>query len=265
VPKNPGCWANALDDCRGPLTGEHRISVAVWAAPKGQPNNRKSRMKRRLTFEQWNDDEQTRAVRELSLANLTERVLCDHHNGSSNDLDDEAGRFARAIEQWAATKKERDWLPKVRWNLRSYQVDGPLLERWFLKSAINGLFGETDLPIGSPDAKPGRPTAELVEMVYGRRPVAREAGAGIFLLTAVGREHRLEDEQFSLTYFDRNGTHWAGCVFSFRTLRFGVHFEARKMSPRTFDALPELRGSEILQPFNAMDSGSTNIEVRLRW
>jgi hypothetical protein len=83
--RNPGCWANALDDCRGALTAEHLISVAVWAVPEGR------------------------------------------------------------------------------------------LQRWFFKTAINNAFGG-DLPIGAPHAQPGWPTTELVEMVFGLRPIERPAG-----------------------------------------------------------------------------------------
>lgn len=40
MPRNDGCWANVLDDCRGLLTGDHTISVAVWPGVTGQQNRR---------------------------------------------------------------------------------------------------------------------------------------------------------------------------------------------------------------------------------
>lgn len=266
--KNPGCWANVLDDCEGALTGEHRISVNVWAVPEGKPETRKSREARSITYKLWDQDRGIKAQRKLTVKNLTANVLCKHHNEATSDLDIEAGRFARAIEQSREANKSREWLanvgpPFLRWNLRTYAVDGPLLERWFLKAAINNTFQATEMPIGSPTGTPGWPTRELVEMVYGVRPVPRDEGAGLFLLAAVSQKLDFSEE-FSLLYFDRNSTHVAGCVFSFRTMHFGVHFEATRLG-HIFEKVEHLRGMTLLQPFRALNTGRTNVEVRLLW
>jgi hypothetical protein len=54
------------------------------------------------------------------LRDLTAPILCRYHNNSTSDLDNEGGRFARAIESFMATNAQREWLPRVRWNLRRY-------------------------------------------------------------------------------------------------------------------------------------------------
>jgi hypothetical protein len=264
VAKNPGCWANVLDDCRGKLTGEHLLSVAVWAAPAGAPNNRKAKMGRRITV--LDTSQATR--RDVTVRNLTRHILCEHHNNSTNDLDEEGGTFARSIEQLFTADAERHKLmhpgaPRVAWQKKVFTVDGGRLERWFMKTAINHTFGR-DLPIGGPTAAPGWPTSELVEMVFGRRSVSRDVGGGLFVLAATGHKHDF-GERFELQPFDRLGQYIAGCLVGFRTLLFGVNFEPVKVQPAAFAKFQGARGTSLIQPFHAMDFDISNVELRLNW
>jgi hypothetical protein len=255
MPMTPGCWANVLDDCDGPLSAEHLISVAIFAAADGMPNNRKGRLARQVTVQGGHHlpDGQ------MPVRDLTADILCRHHNTSTSDLDEVGGRFARAIENWNTTKCERSWLRQITWNRRTYEVDGPLLERLLLKLAVNNAF-LNGLPIGGPDAQAGWPTRELVEMVYGRRPIVRPAG--LFNLSMVGQQFDFA-EKFTPIYFD-NGRYLEGCVWMFRTLIFGVQFTMEQLPARVFDRVPTLRGTARLQPFNALNS-PLNVELRLRW
>ncbi|MDQ3367224.1 MAG: hypothetical protein M3680_17510 [Myxococcota bacterium] len=141
--KNSGCWANALDHCRGSLTGEHLISVAVWAVREGQRANRKNKLRRQVRID--GDPRRAGKSHTTNVRGLTADILCEHHNNSSNALDEEGGRFARAIEDWHRANKARSWAPRLNWNRRTCTVNGPLLERWFLKTAINNAFVHGDL------------------------------------------------------------------------------------------------------------------------
>lgn len=253
--RNPGCWANVLDDCDGVLSAEHTISVAVWAGV-GERQNRKSRLGRSITVTT------PTGTRQTSVRRLTRNILCEWHNNGSNDLDTEAGRFARALDRFIATDEERARMPGFNWAPRTFEVDGPLLERWFLKSAINASFGNA-LPIGSSGGQPGWPTRELVEMVFGRREVAKPFG--LFAVVNVGNTHILE-EAFEFIPFDRNGTHIAGHLLVFRSFHFGVSFEARQVRDDFFQALPGLKGAAVLQPVRMMKSGgTTNVQLRINW
>lgn len=261
--KNPGCWANVLDDCKGPLTAEHTLSVSIWAVPEGQPNNRDSRLRRQVTMIEPSGQSTTKSVRRM-----TRDILCEHHNNSTNDLDTEGGRFARALEQLSIIDGQRRKVmhpaaPRVAWNLRSLPVNGALLERWFMKTVINHAFGRS-LPIGGDSAPPGWPTRELVEMVYGRRPVDHGAGSGLFVMAAVGDDVDI-GERFVLQPYDRENRFIAGCLVSFRTLMFGLNFEPGRIPNGAFDKLLGLRDTQIVQPFHAMNFDVTNVEVRLHW
>lgn len=254
--KVDGCWANVLDDCNGPLSAEHLVSVAIFQAMAGMPNNRAGRVNRvvQLRGHHLLPDGSYR------LEDLTANILCRHHNNITSPLDQAGGDFARALEQWGRIDRERGWL-RVNWDRRVVWVDGPRLERLTLKLAINNAFLDERLPIGGEDARPGWPTRELVEMVYGLRPITKPVG--LFLLSQVGDEHNFE-EVFSPTYFD-NGRSIEGCVWRFLTLAIGVQFTPQELPERMFDAHPPLRGLVRLDRFNALSSGPTNVELRLRW
>lgn len=106
------CWANVLDDCDGPLSAEHIISVAVWSPVPGRPNNRKGKLPRVVTV---GGAAGILEPGETTVRNLTANILCRHHNGSTNDLDEVGGRFARAIEDIDRTDHERRWAPNLNW------------------------------------------------------------------------------------------------------------------------------------------------------
>jgi len=143
----------------------------------------------------------------------------------------------------------------VNWARRTYEVSGPLLERLLLKLAINNAFRDGGLPIGGADAQPSWPTRELVEMVYGRRPIVRSAG--LFNLSRVGQKLDFA-ETFIPIYFD-NGRYREGCVWMFRTLALGVQFTPERLPARMFNKVPTIRGTTRLQPFNGMNSGIKNL------
>ncbi|MBX3157643.1 MAG: hypothetical protein KF773_16845 [Deltaproteobacteria bacterium] len=257
-----GCWANVLDNCeRRPgstddLTGEHLMSVAIFAAADGMPNNRSGRVGRVVTVRGGHH----LADGPVPVGELTADILCFHHNNSTSPLDEEGGRFVRAIENWNRVNAERGSQPPQTWPQQVFGVNGPLLERLFLKLAVNSMFGDGGLPIGGPDARAGWPTRELVEMVYGRRAVGKPAG--LFFLARVGQQMDFE-ERFVPIHFD-NGRYREGCVWIFRTLVIGVQFTPDPMPARMFDAVPALRGMTRLQPFRGINSAS-NVELRLNW
>jgi hypothetical protein len=252
-----GCWANVLDDCDGPLTGEHIVSVAVWSPVPGMPNNRKGKLPRVVTV---GGGPGLLTPGPTTVRHLTSDILCERHNNTTNDLDEVGGRFARAVEELDRVDQARRWAPNLNWAWHTIEVDGPRLQRWFLKTIINNAVGQA-LPIGA-GAAPGRPTRELVEMVYGRRPIAFPQG--LFCVARVGNQHSF-GEGFQTIFIDQNRQHLVGALLVFRTLVFGFNFETSRMPPELFDKQAELRGSSIIQPFNELNFDRTNVALRLRW
>jgi hypothetical protein len=75
--------------------------------------------------------------RSISINSLTHRNLCETHNSTLSNCDTEAGRLANAFDDASRLTHARERVRKTYWNVVRYRIDGPLLERWFLKTLIN--------------------------------------------------------------------------------------------------------------------------------
>jgi hypothetical protein len=149
VTKTEGCWASVLGDCEDPLTKEHTPSLAFWLAehPKA---NRKARKRAPIRRQGYGVE-----PGDVTANDLFDLHLCQGHNNATSELDEEAGRFSRALASFVRISVEREANPGVRWTHAQFAVDGPLVERWFMKMAINGVASQNQ-PIGHPDAERGK-------------------------------------------------------------------------------------------------------------
>jgi hypothetical protein len=111
----------------------------------------------------------------IGLSNLVAKILCKNHNSALSALDaaalDAFNVFREAIRLNQVREKLRK--PAAHWNVQQMMINGPLLERWFLKTLINLSFGG-DWPIAS--TVKGIPSRELVEVAFGKRKF--ESGGG---------------------------------------------------------------------------------------
>lgn len=137
---SPRCWAFSLGDCNGPLTGEHVVSSAVL--PR----------RIRITGLPW----ATNQDKAIGAASFVANILCRRHNGLLSTIDAEAGRVAAELRSLRSSEP-----------LDRIQLDGPLLERWVLKTAINVLFGQK-LRFGREQATLELPPPWLVAIAFGR-------------------------------------------------------------------------------------------------
>jgi hypothetical protein len=201
--------------------------------------------------------------RRRTVRQLTRPILCDFHNGATNDLDTTAGQLAHAIDEFIGERENRLRMPRMTWGARTIEVDGCMLERWFLKSIINIEF-DYDLPIGDPNERAGWPTRELVEMVFGHRPV--RPPFGLFLVDEPGRRFTLGLDEFRFSSLvGPAGTHTVCGLLEFRGLTFGVSLTDIPLALGVFDGPLGLENSRIHQPLNELNCAQTNVHVRLRW
>ncbi len=84
--------------------------------------------------------------KKVGLANLTSKVLCVAHNSALSPLDNEAVKFAEALRESFRLLQVRVSLKPRRWTKETFRIDGPRMERWFLKTLINAAY-HTDSPI----------------------------------------------------------------------------------------------------------------------
>jgi hypothetical protein len=155
-----GCWAGSLDDCYGKLSREHLVSQALF--PDGNIT---------VSGLHWCKD----GPKTVGLAALTGKILCQKHNSDLSDLDTAVKRAFEALDASMELYQARSKVITRQWAIKKFNIDGALLERWFLKTLINlGHGGQWIIGEGTHEA--GLPNDELVEIAFGRASFRSKAG-----------------------------------------------------------------------------------------
>ncbi len=198
-----GCWAAPLGDCADGISREHYISESLF---KGDDQIVVQGFK-------WCLDE----PKTIGLPNLVAKILCRRHNSSLSDLDTAALNAFNVFREAIRLQQVREKLrrPAASWNVKQMVIDGPLLERWFLKTLINLSVGG-EWPIGS-HAEIGKPSQDLVEIAFGKRDF--EHGAGMYVAARAGEQIDSMDRVNFTPMTDEKGRLTAG-RFNFRGYRF---------------------------------------------
>lgn len=166
ISSNPSCYAQRLGDCRGPVNREHVVSRtlldAVWQGDSvGSVYG--------LTFLRATPDQPA----EIGIKALTAKILCKGHNGDLSPFDFEIVKFFRAKERLVVD--EANGGPVA---YKSY-VCGDFIERWMLKTLINGLFsGNFPSPFVIGFASQ-LPRDEALQIIYRNAPVPN--GHGLYI------------------------------------------------------------------------------------
>ena len=163
------CWAAPLGNCAEKITREHVVSQCLFETQTIIVQGFK-----------WCLNEPKR----IGLANLVAKILCKRHNEELSDLDAAALNAFNVFREGIRLNQVRETLKKpICWNVKRMEIDGPLLERWFLKTLIN-LSVSGEWPIGS--GVEGSPSKELVEIAFGKRQF--EHGAGLYVAGRAGEQ-----------------------------------------------------------------------------
>src|SRR5579859_3998420 len=132
-------------------------------------------------------------------------------------------------------------------------IDALRLERWFLKTLINLSF-EGPLLIGVNGAEPGRPSRDLLSIVFGDSPFAGRAG----MYVAATVNHTIESKDLfqcaPLIHADKT---IVGALFKFRGLHAALALYPEGPGPEGFAFNPHLgpywRELALLRPFDRID------------
>jgi hypothetical protein len=100
-------------------------------------------------------------------------------------------------------------------SLKSFSVDGRLLERWFLKTLINIAWNGVRV-IGPGEHDAGTPSLDLVEAAFGRRDLPEPSG--LYLSATVGEDMVLEDRVRIIPKAE--GNNLVAAEFLFRGCKF---------------------------------------------
>jgi hypothetical protein len=158
------CWAESLGGCAGGPSGEHHISASQFTGAKTIAIQGLS----------WCRDKTI----EVGLNSLVAKHLCRGHNTSLSPVDAEAMRFKHALRDFH--------LGTLRDSVR---IDGGLVERWLLKTAINLHLADKSPAL--------QVTPPFVEMAFGQR--ATPKGQGMFVVGHLGQQLAFADGQITFT------------------------------------------------------------------
>lgn len=271
--KNPKCWARCLDDCSPKITGEHRISNRAWTledpALTGK-DARRARDRKRIYFGRGELDRDGAPLtadafyREITVGNMVVKNLCDVHNPALSDADNASGQLSDAIVGYKATMNERRG-SLLRFVPRVFDVDGPNLERWFLKTAISNLIDD-GRPIGAPTADSDAPADALVRMVFGLEPMA--LGVGMW-----GTEERdtmiRMPEEFTMQAIARPAEpqpYICACAFTFRGVRFVAGLDLlNTISDADVNCLDDWERAKLIRPLTFIENTPTAAVIRFKW
>lgn len=146
-PKPKKCYASLLGNCEGPMSKEHVISHSILK----QSN---------LQFQITN----TIVKSNTSIQNLTIKILCKKHNSEISVLDQEISKFLKILKEIADFSNSGNVYPTTK----RYQINGKLIERWFLKTLIN-LNGIHQTLFEYP-------TEQMVKIVFGQNKFLGSSG-----------------------------------------------------------------------------------------
>lgn len=225
-----GCWAAPLGDCSDKISREHLVTSALFED-----------LRVRVAGFPWCQG----GEHVIGLSSLVGKLLCSRHNNLLAPVDAHAAEvfgFFREIRRIAVV---RERLRSHIWRTVKYQANGRVLERWFLKSAINlALSGRSDLRWVVDDAPLFSPPSPLVKAAFGQADlpafmglyaVAMEGGQ-LYSSDAVEFAPLIKDDEFIV-----------GALFGFRGFRFVLSLTRQRL-PDYLDFLtfPGWRGARAI-------------------
>jgi hypothetical protein len=198
------CWASALGDCSGRISGEHVFSKGLFAGKlvtiSGSP---------------WS----LGGIKTIGVKGLESHVLCEKHNSLLSPVDVEGINAFRLLRQIDAEVGYRDDNQNGTWDVVRYAIDGNLLERWFLKTTMNIVSARGSKQKWSDDPDHIDPPANLVRAAFGQERLRKPAGLYLWAGQAIGEKVRIDD-QIHVAPVVRNGGVIVGAHFVMRGLQF---------------------------------------------
>ncbi|MFQ5482652.1 MAG: hypothetical protein ACE5ER_07825 [Nitrospinaceae bacterium] len=213
------CWASYRGDCSKKLSREHLVSKSLFESKTvlvhGFP---------------WCKEE-----KEIGLHNLVTKNLCSFHNSSLSELDKEGASAWEIIKKVNRIDNQRKRMGARRWNVVKHKINGPLLERWFLKTLFN-LSWDQPYIVGlkEDDSGSGNICPKLAKIAFGESNFLDESG--LYTGDLNGQQiHSIEEVVF--TPIIKDDKYILGGLFSFLGLNFFISLTAPPKSEKPFNGL----------------------------
>lgn len=195
------CWASILGNCSEDMSREHLISKSLFKDTV-------------VTVEglAWCVNE----PKEIGLGSLTSKVLCVKHNNALSVVDAAAAHAFDVFREMRRLGNVRRKLKPKRWRVVRPEIEGHLLERWFLKTMITLTYSGS-YSSGLPNQHIGEPTKESVEIAFGHQKF--QGKAGLYLAGSEGQSLYSSDN-VGFAPLLQHEKHVKGGLFWFRGFRF---------------------------------------------
>jgi len=168
------CWAEKYSQCKGQLSREHLVSSGVFEQKNIYVQG----------FDWCKENE-----KEVSIASLTSKILCEKHNNGLSDIDQAGINAVKIIESTLP-----QFARSVDTSKTKKYIDGHKFERWLLKIAINiSVKGINQIGVGMVDSQTGVPSAYLLAVIFGELNFTHEMG--LYFLFPNGK-HKFEAGSF---------------------------------------------------------------------
>jgi hypothetical protein len=201
------CWAACLGGCSDKASREHLVSESLF--PEGEIL---------VQGFPWCKDEPKR----IGIAGLTAKILCTRHNNDLSPVDEAGANAFNTLREVGRLGEFRLKYKPRQWRIAKFRIDGPLLERWLLKTLIN-ICCDQQYPIGRESNVAGRPTDELVRVAFGLDPFRGRAGLSV--VVRIGMNLRFENSVMAVTLLKDDHVEAAAFLFYGFTMLLFLHPE----------------------------------------
>jgi hypothetical protein len=235
------CWAKSLGGCSPIQSREHYISKGLFEGDAVK-----------LIGLPWCKFEE----KTIGLASASTKILCKTHNERLSNLDDEAIRAFTSIREIFLLQSRQKLLSPRFWKVQTWKVNGRLLERWFLKTAINLMHVQTQAIAWPGATEPRVPTTDVVDACFGLSPI--RSPRGLHAVAAVGQDVESSDYVSFAPLTDTTTQSFAGGIFEFRGIRFVLAWTDMNLEPFirqvtiTTSLFANSNESRLLHPFKGI-------------
>lgn len=212
------CWAKVLGDC-GVQSREHYATAGLWEDNAILASG----------FA-WCLEE----PRAVGLGSATAKILCKPHNEQLSPIDRAAIDAFGALREAQRIQIIREARPNRRWLRRFYDVDGVLLERWFVKTAIDLVNASGARVSWFGGLPPLEPPDRLVRVAYGLEPAGEHLG--IYAVTNSSTPAHLR-EVLNFLPLLREGKEVVAGFVEFRGFRFLLSLVDQAIPPSLLRSL----------------------------
>lgn len=210
------CWAASIGKCVGPISGEHQVTESLYGVKSVS-----------VVGLLWCRTERV----QIGVSNLKAKILCRGHNSALSPVDIGGKHAFETLGRFRELGAQRASLSTRDWSIDRLQLNGPMFERWLVKTAVN-LIASRDFVIADGAVPRLEPVPEtLVRVAFGLEELA--APTGTYLAWAPSQVVGSQDTM-TIGVLADPGMGLLGILFTLQGFRFLLWF-ANPAPPRTLE------------------------------